>query len=179
MVLCQASGVREIPQLIADVLHGCSWWYFVSVEDKCYAATAVIQMPAVWLALGGGFWRRGSGHGTNPPLMARGREAGEVAVLQTLSPSRAGLPSLVLVGGLKPAGTAPTQHLRAVHFPVGAVAAVALLFPAAAVGKLQASIVTAPPNTYKLLASGSRSTKWTDAAETVDLVHTGGAVGTG
>lgn len=111
--------------------------------------------------------------------MARGREAGEVAVLQTLSPCRAGLPSLVLVGWLKPAGTATTQHLRTVHFPIDAVAAVALFFPTAAVGKLQASILTTPPNTYELLASGSCSTEWTDAAETVDLIHAGGAVGTG
>lgn len=59
------------------------------------------------------------------------------------------------------------------------MAAVALFLPAAAVGKLQPSIVASLPNTYKLLASGSCSTERTDAAETVDLVHTGGSVGTG
>lgn len=57
------------------------WWYFVSVENKCYADTAVVQMPAVRLALGGYLWRRGSSHGANAPLVARGGEAGEVAVL--------------------------------------------------------------------------------------------------
>lgn len=57
VVFCQTSGVRKIPQLKADILHSCSWWYFVSVENKCYAATAVVQMPTVWLALGGCLWR--------------------------------------------------------------------------------------------------------------------------
>lgn len=33
------------------------WWYFVPVENKCYGATAVVQMPAVRLALGGCLWR--------------------------------------------------------------------------------------------------------------------------
>lgn len=33
------------------------WRDFVSVENKCYVATAVIQMPAVRLALGGDLWR--------------------------------------------------------------------------------------------------------------------------
>ncbi len=33
------------------------WWYFVSVKNECYAATAVVQMPAVGLALGGCLWR--------------------------------------------------------------------------------------------------------------------------
>lgn len=31
---------------------------------------------------------------------------------------------------------------------------------------------------FTLLAAGSCSTKWTDASETVDLVHTRGTVGT-
>lgn len=96
VVFCQASCVWKIPQLIANVLNCCSWWYFVSVEDECYAATAVVQMPGVWLALGGCLRRRESGHGTDPPLMARGGEAREVAVLQTLSSSGARLLSLVL-----------------------------------------------------------------------------------
>lgn len=138
VVFCQASGVRKIPQLKADILHGCSlrrntqthtylllisnnmksthgqltrlqdWnknkqceemthrWYFVSVENKCYAATTVVQMPTVWLALGGCLWGCGSGHGANPPVMARRRKACEVAVLHTLPSSRAGMLSLVL-----------------------------------------------------------------------------------
>lgn len=87
------------------------WWYFVSVENKCYAATAVVQMPAVWLALGGCLWRWGSSHGTNPPLMARGGEAHQVAVLQTLPSCRAGLLSLVLTWWSEPAGATTTQHL--------------------------------------------------------------------
>lgn len=59
------------------------------------------------------------------------------------------------------------------------MAAVAVLLPVTAMWKLQPSIAASLPNTYKLLASGSCSTEWTDAAETVDLVHTGGTVGTG
>lgn len=59
------------------------------------------------------------------------------------------------------------------------MAAVALLFPVAAVRKLQPSIVASLSNTYELLASGSCSTKGTDASETVDLIHTGGSIGTG
>lgn len=59
------------------------------------------------------------------------------------------------------------------------MAAVTLFLPAAAVGKLQPSIVARLPDTYELLASGSCSAQRTDAAETVDLVHTGGSVGTG
>lgn len=86
------------------------WWYFVSVEDERYAATAVVQMRGVRLALGGCLWRRRSSHGTNPPLVAGGGEAREVAVLHTLSSSRAGQ-SLVLARRLEPAGTTTTQHL--------------------------------------------------------------------
>lgn len=179
VVTRQAPGVRKIPQLKADVLHCCSWWNFVSVENKCYAATAVVQMAAVGLALGGRLWRWRSGHRTNPPLMARGGEAGEVAVLQTLPSSRAGLLSRVLAWGLEPAGTATTQHLGTIHFAVDAVAAVALLLPVAAVRKLQPGIVTSLSNAYELLASGSGSTERTDASESVDLVHAGGSVGTG
>ncbi len=88
------------------------WWYFVSVENKCYTATAVVQMPAVRLALGSCLWRRRSSHGTNPPFMARGREACEVAVLYTLSSSRTGLMSLVLSWWLKATETTTTQHLK-------------------------------------------------------------------
>lgn len=179
VVSSQAAGVWKIPQLVADVLHRRAWWYFVSVENKCYAATAVVQMPAVGLALGCCFRRWRPSHGTNPPLMARGSEASEVAVLQTLLSGWTRLPSLLPVRRVQPAGTATTQHLGTVHFAVGAVAAVTLLLPAAAVGKLQPSVVTALPNTNELLASDSRSAERTDTAEAVDLVHAGGAVGTG
>lgn len=135
MVFCQASGVRKIPQLRADTLHCCSCWYFLPVEDECYAGTAVVQMPTVWLALGGHLWRRGSGHGANPPLMAWGGEAGEVAVFQTLLSSWASL-SLILAWCLEPAGATTTQHLCTVHFAVDTLAAVALFVPAAAMGEL-------------------------------------------
>lgn len=77
------------------------------------------------------------------------------------------------------AGATTTQHLCALHFAINTVAAVALLLPAAAVGKLQPGIVTSPPNTDEFLASSSGATERTDAAETVDLVHTGGSIGTG
>lgn len=86
-------------------------WNFVSVEDKCYAATAVVQMPGVWLALGARFWRGRSGPGTNPPLLARRGETRQVAVLQALLSSWAGLLFRVLGGRRKHAGTATTQHL--------------------------------------------------------------------
>lgn len=82
--------------------------YFVSVENECYAAAAVVQMAAVWLALGGYMWRWRSNHWTNPPLMTRGGEAGEVAMLQTFLSSRTGL---VTARWLEPARTATTQHL--------------------------------------------------------------------
>lgn len=72
------------------------WWHFVSVKNKCYAATAVVQVAAVRLALGGCLLRRGSSHGANPPIVARGRKTSEVVVLQTLFSSRAGLVSVVL-----------------------------------------------------------------------------------
>lgn len=74
---------------------------------------------------------------------------------------------------------ATTDHLCTLHFAIDATAAVALFLPVAAVGKLQPTIAASLPNTYELLASGSSSTERTDAAETVDLVHTGGSVGTG
>lgn len=82
--------------------------YFVSVENECYAAAAVVQMAAVWLALGGYMWRWRSNHWTNPPLMTRGGEAGEVAMLQTFLSSWTGL---VTARWLEPARTATTQHL--------------------------------------------------------------------
>lgn len=87
------------------------WRDFVSVENKCYVATAVIQMPAVRLALGGFLWRWGFSHGTNPPLITGGREASEVVVLQTILSSRAGLMSLVLAWRVEPTGTTATHHL--------------------------------------------------------------------
>lgn len=71
--------------------------HFVSVENKSYAATAVVQMAAVWLALGGCLRRRGSSHRTNPPLITGVREAGVVVVLQTLLSGWAGLLSRLLV----------------------------------------------------------------------------------
>lgn len=40
------------------------------------------------------------------------------------------------------------RYLGAVHFAVNTPAAVALLLPAAAVGKLEPGVVAAPPNTY-------------------------------
>lgn len=87
VVFSQASGVRKIPQLKANVLHCGSlhvhknahgdwsatiliskppaatsdaWthrWYFVSVKNKGYATAAVVQMAAVWLALCCSLWR--------------------------------------------------------------------------------------------------------------------------
>lgn len=179
MVFCQASDVGKIPQLVADILHRYSCWYFASDENKCYADAAVVQMPAVGLALGGHLWRWGYSHGANPPLMAWWREAGEVAVLQALASGRAGLLPLGLVRRLEQAGTTTTQHLCTIHFAVDAVAVVALLFPAAAVGKLQPTVVTRLPNTYELLTSGSCSTERADASETIDLVDAGGSVGAG
>lgn len=100
-------------------------------------------------------------------------------MLQTLSSSQAGLLFLILTRWLKPAGATTAQHLCTIHFAIDAMAAVTLFLPATAVGKLQPSVVASLANTNELLASGSCSTKRTDAAETVDLVHTGGAVGTG
>lgn len=95
------------PQL-QQVTH---WWYFVSVEDKRQAATVVVQMPTVWLALGGSLCGRGSSHWTNSPLVAGCREACEVAVLQTLLSSRARLLSLIQTFRLEPTGTTTTDYL--------------------------------------------------------------------
>lgn len=64
--------------------------YFVPVEDERHPHTAVVQMPAVRLALGGDLWEGGSRRGADPPLVAGGGEAGEEVVLQTLMSSRAG-----------------------------------------------------------------------------------------
>lgn len=59
-------------------------WDFVSVEHQRYAPAAVVQMPAVGLALGGRRRKPRAGVGADPPLAAGGREAREVAVLHTL-----------------------------------------------------------------------------------------------
>lgn len=62
VIFSQASGVRKIPQLKTNILHCYPGWYFVSVENKSYAAAAVVQMAAVWLALSGCLGRWGSSH---------------------------------------------------------------------------------------------------------------------
>lgn len=69
-------------------------------------------MPAVGLALGGGLRKRRPGAGADPPLPAGCREAGEVAVLQTLLSSRARRLVATLVWRGKPAGATTAQHLE-------------------------------------------------------------------
>lgn len=86
-------------------------WNFVFTKNQCDAVTVVVQVPSVRLTIGGYLWRRGSWQGTNPPLMAWGREACEVLVLHTLASSWAGLRSLSLQRRLEPAWMATTQHL--------------------------------------------------------------------
>lgn len=75
------------------------------------------------------------------------------------------------------AWTTTTKHLCAVHFSVDAVAAVAFFLPAAAVRKLQPSVVAGLSDAYELLTSGPSSPKWTDAAVTIDLVYTSSTIG--
>lgn len=75
------------------------------------------------------------------------------------------------------AWTTTTKHLCAVHFSVDAVAAVAFFLPAAAVRKLQSSVVAGLSYAYELLTSGPSSPKWTDAAVAIDLIHTSSTIG--
>lgn len=85
---------------------------FVSVEKQRYAPTAVVQMPAVGLALGGRLRKRRAGAGADPPLAAGRREAREVAVLHTLLSGRARLLSGILVLRVEAAGPTTAQHLK-------------------------------------------------------------------
>lgn len=83
---------------------------FVSVENQRYAAAAVVQMPAVGLALGGRLRKRRAGAGADPPLAAGRREAREVAVLHALLSGRARL--LIPARRAKPAGPTTAQYLE-------------------------------------------------------------------
>lgn len=57
--------------------------HFVLLEDEGDAGAAVVQVATVGLALGLQ-WRRGVRTGTDPPAVARRREAAEEGVLHTL-----------------------------------------------------------------------------------------------
>lgn len=53
MVRRQGADVGKVPQLKAYVLYSGSSWHFVLTKHQCDSPTAVVQMPRVWLALGG------------------------------------------------------------------------------------------------------------------------------
>lgn len=94
-----------------DLNKATHWRNFVTVEDQRDSAAAVVQVPAVGLALGGCLWGRRPGHGAHAPFVAGRGEAGEEAVLQTLSSGRAGRLPLLGAWRVQPAGAAATQHL--------------------------------------------------------------------
>lgn len=87
-------------------------WYFVSFEDERDAGAAVVKVTAVGLALGVQGSRR-IGRGTNAPLVAGRREAGEELVLHTLVTSGAGRGVAVRgrQGLLEETGPTTTPHL--------------------------------------------------------------------
>ena len=90
--------------------------HLVPVEDQRDVGAAVVQVARVGLALGGRGREQGARGGTDPPLVAGGREAGEVAVLQAL-PARGAQPAhaparlLASWGALEQTGEASAQHL--------------------------------------------------------------------
>lgn len=53
MVRRQAADVGKVPQLKAYILHSGSCWHFVLTEHQRDSTAGVVQMPRVWLALGG------------------------------------------------------------------------------------------------------------------------------
>lgn len=167
----------QIPQLRAHVLHCCCYGQLVPVEDKCDVGTTVVQVARVGLTLAVDWWYRLRA-GTEAPLVAGGRKAGQEVVLQALPTPWAGC-TLSAWGSWQQARPSATHHLGALYFAVDALAGIAVFLPAAAMRELQSGVMTRFPNAYKLLASRPRASERTNAAEAVDLIYTRGSISTG